>query len=216
MREAYFVNDHKYMIDLFSGLGGASEAFVNDDEWIVRRFDNNPLLEEIEYTHITDNMFLDAEKLCIFLCNGYGKQVDLIWASPPCTDFSSAYNAPKSKKSRGEKGFESWEPDFELLKSTIQFITLHQPKYWVIENVAGSIKMFEKYLGKPTQIIGSQVLWGNFPFIMLSPGFKKNKSDGDSWSSDPLRANKRAKVPYEISQGLKIAMEEQRTLWEWV
>ena len=78
------------------------------------------------------------------------------------------------------------------------------------------IKMFEKYLGKPTQIIGSQVLWGNFPFIMLSPNFKKNKSDGESWSSDPLRANKRAKVPYEISQGLKIAIIEQRTLWEWV
>lgn len=199
------------MIDMFSGLGGASEAFIRDDEWDVVRFDNNPLLEDIRETTITNHMFSIANA-----CPIHEGDLDLIWASPPCLHFSTAFNAPKSKKARGEKGFENWKQDFSLIENTIDVIKKLKPKFWVIENVRGSIKDLEFLLGPPTQIIGSQVLWGNFPFIQLPPSFKKNKSDGDVWSSDPLRANKRAKIPYEISMGLKIAIEEQRTLLEWV
>ena len=199
------------MIDMFSGLGGASEAFIKDGEWNVFRFDNNQLLEDVKNTIITDHMFERMGEIF----NNF-EDLDLIWASPPCLDFSTAFNAPKSKKARGEKGFENWKQDFTLIKNTIDMIRRLKPKFWVIENVRGSIKDLEFLLGPPTQIIGSQVLWGNFPFIQLPPSFKKNKSDGDTWSSDPLRANKRAKIPYEISMGLKIAIEEQRTLLEWV
>jgi len=216
MKEAYFVNDHKYMIDLFSGLGGASEAFVNDNEWMVHRFDNNPLLEEIEYTQITDNMFLDAEELCVFLGNAYGKQIDLLWASPPCTEFSHGFNSPVSKMRRGEEGFENFIPSLGLVKQTITTIQNIKPKYWVIENVIGSIKWLTPLLGEPTQIIGSQVLWGNFPYLHMPPGFEALKKDNDVWSSDPLRANKKAYIPYEISMTLKITIVEQRQLTEWI
>ena len=181
------------MIDMFSGLGGASEAFIRDGEWNVFRFDNNQLLEDVKNTIITDHMFERMGEIF----NNF-EDLDLIWASPPCLDFSTAFNAPKSKKARGEKGFENWKQDFTLIKNTIDMIRRLKPKFWVIENVRGSIKDLD------------------FPFIQVHPSFKKNKSDGDTWSSDPLRANKRAKIPYEISMGLKIAIEEQRTLLEWV
>jgi site-specific DNA-cytosine methylase len=39
------------MLDLFSGLGGASEAFVRAG-WEVMRIENNPLLSEVPNTEI--------------------------------------------------------------------------------------------------------------------------------------------------------------------
>ena len=36
------------MLDLFSGLGGASEAMVNDPKWEVLRIENNPLLSGVQ------------------------------------------------------------------------------------------------------------------------------------------------------------------------
>jgi hypothetical protein len=46
----------KYMLDLFSGLGGTSEAFLIDQKWEVTRIDNNPLLEDVENIEIVDVM----------------------------------------------------------------------------------------------------------------------------------------------------------------
>lgn len=198
----------KYMIDMFSGLGGASEAFITRLDWDVVRFDNNPLLDEIEGTIITDNMF---DLVCE--CPG---PVDLLWASPPCREFSHGYNSPVSKMRRREKGYENFTPSLDLVNKTIEVIDKIKPKFWVIENVIGSMKWLEPILGKPNQIIGSVVLWGNFPFIHMPHDFIEKKKDKDVWSSDPLRANKKAKIPYEISLRLMMAVEEQRTLLEWV
>ena len=44
----------KHMLDLFSGLGGASEAMVQDDTWSVLRIENNPLLGGVPFTIIDD------------------------------------------------------------------------------------------------------------------------------------------------------------------
>tara|TARA_R110000737_G_scaffold68441_1_gene96516 strand:- start:109 stop:561 length:453 start_codon:yes stop_codon:yes gene_type:complete len=143
-------------------------------------------------------------------------QIDLIWASPPCREFSHGFNSPTSKMRRREKGFENFIPSIQLVKDTIEVIEDLKPKYWVIENVVGAIKWLTPILGEPTQIIGSQVLWGNFPYLHMPSGFKENKSEKDVWSSDPLRANKKAVIPYEISMSLKITIEEQRQLTEWI
>ena len=37
----------KTMVDMFSGLGGASEAFFQSKNWVVWRYDNNPLLSHV-------------------------------------------------------------------------------------------------------------------------------------------------------------------------
>jgi hypothetical protein len=198
----------KCMIDMFSGLGGASEAFIDREDWRVLRFDNNPLLKDVKDTIICDDMFL--------LIPGVPGEIDLLWASPPCREFSHGFNSPVSKMRRGEEGYENFIPSLDLVIKTIEIIDRVKPKFWVIENVVGAIKWFEPILGKPTQIIGSQVLWGNFPFINMPKGWKSNKEDKDVWSSDPLRANKKALIPYELSLRLMIAVEEQRTLLEWV
>ena len=198
----------KWMIDMFSGLGGASEAFIQSKSWDVIRFDNNPLLKNIEETIITNDMF---NLVCV--CP---KEINLIWASPPCTDFSGGWASPKSIHSRIVGDKEPYSPDLTLLKQTIETIDRVKPKTWVIENVVGSIKYFEPLLGKPRQIIGSVVLWGNFPLLPLPADFKELKKFKDPGSQNPLRSNYRAKIPYKISESLRDTLDYQMTLEAWI
>lgn len=175
------------ILDLYSGLGGASEAFYQAGHDVIR-IDNNPLLEHIPNTKIADASFaynyLSQEKF------------DLIWASPPCLEFSNAFNAPKPKAAREGREFE---PNLDEVKKAMNIIEFLEPRYWIIENVVGAIKDFEPLLGEPTQIIGAYVLWGHFPqLIKPSPSPLTGKTA--IWKiDDPLRANKRALIPYGIS-----------------
>ena len=142
----------KHFLDLFSGFGGASEAFAQDlDNWTVLRIDNNPLLGGVPFTVIDD---IDNLNLKPFPRLPAGRnQIDVIWASPPCREFSNAYSSPKSIWGR-EYGLDSYEPDMSLLESAMTIINIIKPKYWIVENVVGSIRYFEEYLGEPRQIIG--------------------------------------------------------------
>jgi len=196
----------KFMLDLYAGLGGASEAFMNCPGWNVLRVDNNPLLSGVPNIVIMDiNNFTPI---------GHSEKIELIWASPPCTDFSGGFSSPKSKASR-TIGLQNYNPDMSLLEKAIEMIDIMKPKYWVIENVAGSIRYFEPYLGEPRQIIGPYVLWGNFPMIDLDPSLIIPKKYKDTNSRDPLRSNRRAKVDLLLSQRLKETIEKQKSIFEF-
>ena len=196
------------MLDLFAGLGGASEGFLLLG-WEVVRFDNNELLK-----HVPNMVMLDLTKPKIDLGN-YGLEHDLIWASPPCTDFSSAFNAPGPKAARAGQDFE---PDLEPLRAAIRIIKELKPKYWVIENVAGASKIFSRELGvnAPRQIIGPYYLWGNFPYLPTDLEFE-HREKTKVWEIDnPLRANIRGKIPLELSVALVKAITEQKQITEWI
>lgn len=201
----------KHMLDLFSGLGGASEAMVQDDTWSVLRIENNPLLGGVPFTVIDDVKNIADN---IFGPDNIKQKIDLIWASPPCRDFSSGYSSPKSIWCR-EHGIESYEPNMELLQAAIRIIEIVKPKYWVIENVVGSIRYFEEYLGEPRQIIGPYVLWGNFPLLDCKPEMILPKSSKDVHSSNPLRSNYKAKVDIHISRTLKETIESQMSILDY-
>jgi site-specific DNA-cytosine methylase len=198
------------LIDTFSGLGGWSEAFIRDSEYSVYRFDNNPLLADVPNTIITDDMFQNVADFSA------ENPIDILLGSPPCTEFSHGFESPISRRRRGVPGYENFIPSTDLVEDFIALRDFVEPRFWAMENVIGSIKWLKPILGEPTQIIGSQVLWGNFPFIHMPAGWKENKAGKDTWSTDPLRANKRAIIPYEISMRLKIAIETQPTLELWV
>lgn len=195
----------KYMLDLCAGLGGASEAFHLDPNWEVIRIDNNPLLEDV------DNMIIDD----IFETNVDVPhcKFDYIHASPPCLEFSTAYSAPKSAAARSKKQFS---PDLSIVKRCVQIIEWHKPKHWSIENVLGSIPDLKPVLGNPAFTIGPFVYWGTIPYPHVGPNFKHCKLDGDSWSTDPLRANKRAIIPLEISTAILTAISDQTFLEDWI
>ena len=195
----------KYMLDLCTGLGGASEAFHLDPNWDVIRINNNPLLEDV------DNMIIDD----IFETNvGVpGCRFTYIHASPPCLDFSTAYEAPKSKAQRAG---DEYSPDLSLVKRCREIIQYHKPKFWSIENVVGSINDLTPLLGTPQFLVGPFVFWGNLPYPIIPAGFKHLKSEHDTWSTDPLRANKKALIPLEISRALLSSIVDQTFLEDWI
>lgn len=199
------------MLDLYSGLGGASEAMLANG-WEVKRIENNPLLQGVPNTVLLDVLTFEKQLETRIALYGQPEQVKLVWASPPCTHFSSGYNSPKSEAERaGEEYFPAGA--IELVKSAKHIIDMLNPQYWVIENVRGSIKFLKPILGEPTMIAGSFVLWGRFPAFTVDT--KHKKSDNDTWSTDPLRSNKKALIPYEMSDALRIAIENQKTLDYW-
>ena len=196
------------VLDLFSGLGGFSEAFLRSGDEVVR-VENNPLLSEVPYTSIEDVKDV-RDRLRQFKDEGQPiRSIDLVIASPPCLEFSMAYSSPRSVANRNG---EEWNPSMELVEITIEIIQILSPRWWVIENVIGSISYFEKIGLTPHQIHGACVFYGNFP--KFSTPSMKTKAEKDSWHGDPLRMNKRALIPLELSMALRNAIISQKTLFD--
>jgi site-specific DNA-cytosine methylase len=198
----------KRVLDLCSGLGGASEAFVQAG-WEVLRIENNFLLQNVPHTNMMD--LFDFEKW-VKKNRHQIKVPDLIIFCPPCLEFSTAFAAPGPTAAR--KG-EAFEPSTDLLKCGLRIIELLNPRWFIVENVKGAVKWFEPLLGPPRQIVGPFYLWGRFPELVLPAGFVHLKSANDKWSSDPLRANYRGKWPIELSQALLDGIENQKTLFDF-
>lgn len=202
------------MLDLFSGLGGASEAMVRSSSWDVQRIENNVLLKDVPHTTMADVCELRDELRNLVVDRGMKPkfEIDLLWASPPCREFSLAYASPQSIARR--EGLE-YNPDLEPLQATLEIIDILKPRYWVIENVRGAKRWFEPYIGEQRKVINHSIfLWGNFPDF--DPGKIHSKFHKDPHSSDPLRANKRAIIPFSISEGLRNAVESQHTIWQYL
>ena len=204
----------KVFIDLFSGLGGAASAFDEDPSWHVIKIDNNPeLLEHNRGLQIMD--ISDTQEVIRMLesqfQNGCHLNCDklVIWASPPCQEFSWA----RADRMQGQTAEEF---DMTLLESTRQIIEHFQPEFWVIENVHGAKPIFNEELElNPRQEIGSIVLWGEFPLIGIRTRDDWMHRKLEAKGSRTLRPNNRAIIPYAVSEGLKSAIDEQKTLFDF-
>jgi len=195
------------VLDLYSGLGGFSEAFVEDQNWEVIRIENNPLLAGVPHTIPADIFDLDPLD---FL------DVDLILASPPCTEFSNAYGAPRGVAYRAGIRGDDYKPDMSLVKEAIRWKNIIRPKFFLMENVNGSQRFFRKLRLYPIMFHGPFVFYGNFPPFDMPPEWEHLKSEKDTWSDDPLRANKKGKLPLELSKQIKMTYQGQPTLGEWI
>lgn len=215
------------VIDLFSGLGGFSQAFL-DRGHDITRYELDELFKDIPCTIIKDVYDLTSNDL---------KNVDIILASPPCTHFSVAalyHHWPKRIPTKATL------EQIELVKHTIKIIKGAKPQYWILENPRG---MLRKVIGKPaiTQYWGSwgmnclkpTDLWGKFPPIdwrtkeiakyeYAPRGSKKgiqgktplHKRKGFSWNIKRDSAE-RALIPYDFSLAVCLAVEgnsQQETL----
>jgi hypothetical protein len=201
------------MIDLFSGLGGASEAFVDAPEWSVIRIDNNP--EVVEATKGTWQLDLKkpGEVIQVIDAHLYDLHVEklVVWASPPCTDFST------KNPNRGAEEF-----DLALVRSAMVIIDHLHAQYgvhtWIIENVRGAIGHFDTLLGPYRQRIGPFFLWGSFvPIACIDSDTHRHKKPFNRTNSRThLRSNIHAKVPYALSHSLLLSVERQTSLMGWV
>ena len=172
------------MLDLCCGLGGASRA-MQERGWDVIRVDINPefspdIVADITTFHYT------------------GPKPDLVWASPPCTEFSK-WSMPASWKCNagGKK-----EPDLTLMLAAKRIIEEINPRWWVVENVKGAVPFFTEHFSPVQKVSGSRFLWGEFPPFDCDPGYGK-------WRLPPSpdRAAKRSEIPRQLSLALCRAVE---------
>ena len=112
------------VLDLFSGFGGFSEAFVLAGDEVVR-IENNPLLSEVPHTQM-QNVLEVRDRLVRFQEEGQPiREYDLLLAGPPCREFSLAYSSPRSIAHRQGDEFE---PDMTLLEATLDIIKITRPR----------------------------------------------------------------------------------------
>ena len=210
------------MLDLFSGLCGASSAMLGDVGWDVvtveleSRF--NPVIcMDVMELEVGDLPYADF---------------DLVWASPPCNAFSPASNRAYWRK-EGDVFLPRKKVTLTymgLVFKTLGIINELNPKWWFMENPRG---LLQKFIGEPSGWItycqyGDTAmkptnLWGVHP-----PSFRyKHCYNGAPCHEAAPRGSKtgtqgktnsaeRAKVPYLVSLAVKEAVEKPTTKkWNW-
>lgn len=202
----------RVFIDLFCGLGGASEAFIGTD-WRVIRIDNNAeLLDHVKGMWVLDMMRPKAvlDVIANELYNVEATEV-VLWASPPCINFSDA------DPDRDDK-----DHDLTLLKNTMMLIEWLNYDWnltsYYIENVRGAIRAFEPVLGHYNQRIGPFFLWGRFvPIACITADVHRHRKPFNKTNSrTKLRSNIHAKIPYALSESVRLTLERQLSLLRWV
>jgi len=204
----------KKVLDLYSGLGGFSEAFVRSQKYEVMRIENNPLLSEVPHTEIMCVLEF-RDNLREMINRGYiPDPVEIVLISPPCLPFSLGFNAPQAILSR-EGGFEDYKPDMTHLMAGLEIVEMLKPRYFIVENVRGAIRHFKPILGEHFASIGqSNFLWGNCPPLPpfeIEPGHRKTAT-----GSSELRHNVRSLIPLVVSSAIKEAIESQRSIFDYL
>jgi len=124
------------VVDLFSGLGGFSEGFLQRGH-DVTRYDNDPRFEAVPNTVIRDVFDMTAEDL---------RGADVVLASPPCQCFSTA---AADHYWNGKTPSPAAEEAIRLVKYTVRIIHAAAPTFWVLENPVGRMRWI---LGPPTRL----------------------------------------------------------------
>jgi len=128
-----------------------------------------------------------------------GKDLDLIWLSMPCLEFSRE-DQPWTRK--------GIVPDMSLVLAGLRIIDQSHPRFWVCENVRGAIKWFRPYMGDYRYHVGPFYLWGFFPI----PGKVNQKGWVNKINVTNHRAEERAKIPFSLSNSIAEMIELQPCL----
>lgn len=147
-------------LEIFAGTQSFSKAVKRaSEENVAITVD---ILDKFSPTHKADILSWDYRQYP----RGY---FDIIWASPPCTEYSKA-------KTRGERNLDLADA---LVQRTIEIIDYLSPQVWIIENVGTGLLVqrmddicpgLEKYFvdycayGKPYR--KRTVFWCNVPLYL--------------------------------------------------
>jgi len=137
---------------------------------------------------------------------------DVVVASPPCEWYSQARNDRPRETGKGD----------ELVGETTRVIKIHNPKFWILENVRGSIPHITRVLGSgPVYRRGPQFLWGDFPKTLIDDrsfrklGFFDRNTTSGRMREDYIKLRKsiRSIVPlgisYPIAQAISSYLPEE-------
>lgn len=191
------------VIDLFSGLGGFSQAFL-DREHDVVRYDVDPRFLSVPKTIQMNVLDLSAEDL---------KDAEVVLASPPCNHFSIA---SVYRHWVGHEPTPATKEQIALVEHTRDIIRDAHPRYWMIENPRC---MMRHVLGRPNKMLfmaayGKEAkkptdLWGKLPPIdwLMPQKWEKaprGSKTGVQGYRNPAEA---AKIPYAFSLAVCLACE---------
>lgn len=164
------------VVDLCAGTAGATAAFRAHGARVVT-IDLGP--------RARPDIVADIRCLPLALGPDAGRPVDLLWISPPCTEFSDA---------RPDRPLR---PSLDLHRAALAAVRVIRPRFWIIENVRGAIPHF----GIPAQKIGPWCLWGYFPRIEVTLAMSQHRK------SAHRTAAARGAIPYALSEALYRAVD---------
>lgn len=192
------------VVDLFCGLGGFSQAFRDRGHRVIG----------VDIVPPSD-VLADVRALPF---NGKLKP-DVVLASPPCQEFTKAMLPFRKCRENADPGGKG----MDLVRAGKRAIDAFDPRWWVLENVVGSVPHISPLLGRPVRRLGSRFLWGDMPLFLMADDrhlygkmknfrIAKNDPTPKEWhkGNAKARARDRSKIPYEISLRLCEAMEKAR------
>lgn len=193
-------NDRPLAIDLCCGLGGWTAGLLAEG-WRVWAFD----IERPK--SFPDGADLWIQDIRTFDARPYRGQVQLVVASPPCTEFSQTWNFNKARKPEPEKGVE--------LVAHCQRIQRELGCLMLLENGAGA----QRYIGRSVAHVGPYHFWGDVPLLLPYGRFQKSlwntKKDrhGNKITRAPREGLKhvrdsaeRSKIPIELARAVAAQM----------
>jgi len=171
-------------VDLCSGLGGFSQAFVNHG-WKVITVDIEP---KFNPTVVADVTKIDWNEFKQAYLNG--ESPDVLLASPPCNHFSLAsWSFPR-------KGVKE---ALAIVGACFEGVAVLKPKYWLIENPRGRLRHLAP--NKPKMTIYYSDFDSNYPA----------QKPTDLWGNIPLSLVKHQRRPRPFAN-IK-DKEERHHLW---
>lgn len=204
------------VLDLFSGLNGWNQPFVDHGHKVLR-IDNDPSFDADHYMDINDiaTTFIEADRFA----------PDVILASPPCNAFSTM-TMGKMWTHDGLPKHPLAVQGLQNVVSTLKLIAMLAPDYWIIENPRARLRSLDILRGVPRRTITQcqyghdrmkpTDLWGMFPGTLRLRPICKN---GDpchvraprgsvSGTQGGLSGVESARIPYELADDLRVALEE--------
>ena len=200
-------------LELFAGTGSFSKVMKDNGHSIYRV----ELDKQFEAELHKDIMDVSVDEL--------PKDIDILWASPPCTFFSVASigkhwnidNTPKTKEA---------EFGFMLVKKTIELINQIKPKYLFIENPRGKLRklniipykrntvtycQYGDNRMKPTDIWTNVEHWKPRPMCKNGDACHESAPRGSKTGTQGLKNAKfRSIVPAELFKEILETLEELR------
>ena len=172
--------DRFFMIDLCCGLGGASEA-ARQRGWRVQTLDIT--------TYVKPQIVGDLRSLPL----RRGLAPDLLWISPCCKQYTRA-RLPWGPRI---------VPDNDLMRAAVMAVEWLKPRLWVIENVPGSVRWVQDFMGAPTQRTWAHVFWSNFATLLPQVRPHKRRIS----SNCKFTHYRRSLIPYEVAHAFTTAAE---------
>jgi hypothetical protein len=143
--------------------------------------------------------------------------VDVLWASPPCQDFSKwglrCFNPNPP------------EPNLSIAEAVYELTQSWPCRYWAVENVLAARRWFTRLFGPCWYVVPGHSIYSNLAFLL--PNIAPHKGSlhdpvitGKRWGamghhnrkqygSNDESARQAAMIPYEIGEAICLAVERR-------